>query len=72
MPRLRATLLQFGTIYQIGEKRPAEQHSLFEVTRSLHGVTAEEARGFSADMVILDRKPESYEEIGRASCRERV
>lgn len=54
---LRATLIQFGQIYRIGEPRPAEQRGLFEVTRALYNVDAERARGFAADMVILERAP---------------
>lgn len=54
---LRATLIQFGLLYRLGDPRPAEQKGLFEVTRVLYNVDAERARGFTADMVVLERAP---------------
>lgn len=53
---LRATLLQLGAL-NTKDYPSQSRKGVIEVTRALYNVTAERARGFSADMVILEREP---------------
>ena len=58
-PALRATLIQLGLLNtkKVKDYPRQKDENVVEVTRVLYNVTAEEARGFHADMIILERKP---------------